>query len=57
MTKDEFTERLRAAGYQAENENGCVVVLSPDHKDFTAVGQMAESVGFDGSYGWRKRND
>lgn len=56
MTKDEFTERLRAAGYQAENENGCVVVQSPDHKDFAAVGQMAESVGFDGSYGWRKKD-
>ena len=52
MTKDDFAERLRSEGYHAENENGCVMVLS-DHDIMPELTALAEAADYHGSYGWR----
>lgn len=54
MTKDEFLTRLRALGYDAENEEGCVTVVHPDRSTFDEIRQIAEREKYRGSFGWRK---
>lgn len=52
MTKEEFAARLRARGYEAENEKGCVIVLS-DHDIMAELRDIAKAEEYSGSYGWR----
>ena len=53
MTKDDFAERLRKSGYKAANEEGCVMVESPDKGTWKRITRMAKELGYDMSYGWR----
>lgn len=57
MTKYEFVEELRRRGYEAENENGCVMVIGPDRETIRSMEQIAAEVGYQGSYGWRWRDE
>ena len=54
MTKDEFASRLRSQGYEAQNEDGWVMMATGNREDFDRIREIAEASGYAGSYGWRK---
>ena len=53
MTKDEFLTHLRSLGYEADYEDGSIVITAPDGSVFKEIREIAKSVGYDKSYGWR----
>ena len=54
MTKDEFANELRKRGYDVVIDDGCVIVITPDHHDLRMVQAIAQEVGYGLSFGWRK---
>lgn len=52
MTKEEFAEHLRKAGYDAFIERNCVMAIG-DHSIWKKMREIAKEVGYDSSYGWR----
>lgn len=57
MTKEEFASRPRAQGYEAQNEDGCIMITTGNREDFDRIREIAEASGYAGSYGWRKTTE
>ena len=57
MTKSDFVKTLREHGYNAENENGCVMVTTSNKGDFRKVQKIAKEADYEQSFGWRLAND
>lgn len=53
MTKDEFEKTLREHGYDAETEDGCVMVTHENKRVWKEISKIAKKEGYDKSYGWR----
>ena len=57
MTKSDFVKTLWEHGYNAENENGCVMVTTSNKGDFRKVQKIAKEADYEQSFGWRLAND
>ena len=56
MDKYSFMEVLSKHGFSPVDEDGCVMIITPNKDDSSKLYSIAESCGYDGkgSYGWRK---
>lgn len=57
MTKGDFVKTLQERGYNAVNENGCVIVTTSDKGDFRKIKKIAKEADYEQSFGWRLAND
>ena len=57
MSKDEFVSVLREKGYNAINDEGCVLILVPKvpkKTEYSKLVRLVKESGYKGSYGWRE---
>ena len=59
IDKYSFMEVLKEQGFSPVDEDGCVMIITPNKDDSSRLYSIAESCGYDGkgSYGWRKTKD
>lgn len=53
MTKTEFVECLRANGFNALVDDGCVLIVTDNKDDLDQMDELAKKKGFIGTRGWR----
>lgn len=55
MDKAEFMDVLFENGFKPINENGCIMIVTPNKDDHELMVALAEKCGYvgRGSYGWR----
>lgn len=56
MTKAGFMEVLANHGFKPINEDGCIMIITPNKEDHAKMEAIAKKCGYAGcgSYGWRK---
>ena len=55
MSREEFTELLRAKGYDAKIQDGTITVYGVNKKIYRIVEGIANSVGYYGRFNWSGR--
>lgn len=53
MTKAEFVEYLKGKGYEALEDEGCVLIVTEDKDDLDKLDEFVKETGFIGNRGWR----
>lgn len=56
MTKAEFVEYLKGKGFEALEDEGCVLIVTENKADLDKLDELATKNGFIGTRGWRNTN-
>lgn len=56
MTKAEFVEYLKGKGFEALEDEGCVLIVTENKADLDKLDELVRETGFIGNSGWRDTN-
>lgn len=56
VSKERFMAVLENNNFKPFNEDGVIMIMTDAKSDLNLVEQLADKIGFTGSYGWRLRS-
>lgn len=56
MTKAEFVNYLKDKGFDAFEDEGCVLIVTEDKEDLDKLDELVKETGYIGTRGWRGVN-